>query len=134
MTPQVSLSGRFDLIAWRRVVKVCEYSCCPALQEVYEKGPSWSNKNVSITFPAIVWMALDFLVVVTLDASSADFVVWILVRSDGTKTHLQPPLMPGTHSLSWHSAADYQYSGPFDMLPVVVDGCGARIGRTLCAS
>ena len=72
--------------------------------------------------------------VVTLDASTGDFVVSILVRNDDTKTHLQPPLMPGTHSLPWHSAVDDQYSGPFDMLPVVVEGCGAPIGHTFCAS
>ena len=68
-----------------------------------------------------------FLVVVTLDASTGDFVVLILVQNDDTKTHLQPSLVPGTHSLPWHSAADDQYSGPFDMLPVE---CGATIGRT----
>ena len=72
--------------------------------------------------------------VVTLDASTGDFVILLLVRSDDTKTHLQPPLMPGTHSLPWHSAADDQYSGPFDMLPVVVEDCGAPLGHTLCAS
>ena len=72
--------------------------------------------------------------VVTLDASTGDFVVSILVRSDDTKTLLQPPLVPGTHFLPWHSAADYKYSEPFDMLPVVVEDCRALIGRTLCAS
>ena len=48
--------------------------CCPVQLEVYH---SWSKKNVSITFPALLWMAL---VVVTLDASIGDFVVSILVR------------------------------------------------------
>ena len=79
--------------------------CCPSLQEVYQKGPSWPKKDVNIIFPALVWMALDFFIVVTLDASTGDFVVSILVRSDDTKTLLQPPLVPGTHSLPWHSAA-----------------------------
>ena len=72
--------------------------------------------------------------VVTLDASTGDFVVSILDQSDDPKTHLQPPLVPGTHSLPWHSTADDQYSGPFDMLPVVVEDCGAPLGHTLCAS
>ena len=40
-----------------------------------------------------------FLAVVTLDASTGGFVVSIMVRSDDTKTHLQPPLMLETHSL-----------------------------------
>ena len=79
-------------------------------------------------------MALDFFDGGTLDASTADFVVSILVWSDDAKTHLQPPLMLGTHSLPWHSAADDQYHGPFDMLCVVVEECGAPIGCTLCAS
>ena len=65
--------------------------------------------------------------VVTLDASTGDFVISILVQNDDTKTHLQPTLMPGTHSLPWHNAADDQYSGPFDMLPVVVEDWGAPI-------
>ena len=60
------------------------------------------------------------MVVVTLYASTGDFVVSILVESDDTKAHLQSPLVPGTHSLPWHSTADDQYSEPFDMLPVVV--------------
>ena len=93
-----------------------------------------SKKNVSITFPSLVWMALEFFVVVTLVASTGDFIVSIMVRSDDTKTHLQPPLVPGTHFLPWHSGADGQYSGPFEMLLVVVEDCGASIGRTLCAS
>ena len=95
------------------------------------RGPSWSEKNFTITFPAFVWMALDFLVVVTLDVSTGDFVVSILVRSDDIMAHLQPPLMPGTHSLPWHSAADDQYSEPFGMLLVVVEDCGALIAHTL---
>ena len=66
--------------------------------------------------------------VVTLDSSTRDIAVSILVRSDDTKTHLQAPLMPGTHSLPWHSAADEQYSGPFNMLPVVVEDCGESMG------
>ena len=46
-------------------------------------GPSWSKKNISMTFPGLVSMALDFyflffLVVVILDASTGDFVVFIL--------------------------------------------------------
>ena len=34
--------------------------CCPALQEVYQKEESWSKKNVSISFPELVWVVLDF--------------------------------------------------------------------------
>ena len=68
------------------------------------------------------------LVVVTLDASTGDFVVSILIRSDDTKTHLQSPLMTGTHSLPWHNTADDQYSGPFDMLPVVIEDVGHPFG------
>ncbi|XP_046989379.1 putative leucine-rich repeat-containing protein DDB_G0290503 [Schistocerca americana] len=36
-------------------------------------------------------------------------------------THLQPPLMPGMHSLPEHSAADEQGSGSFNMLPGMVE-------------
>ena len=75
-------------------------------------------------------MALDFFG----GGDPGDFVILILVRSDDTKTHLQPPLVPGTHSLPWHSAADDQYSGPFDMFPVVVEDYGVPIGCTFCAS
>ena len=95
--------------------------CYMTLQEVYEK---WAvlvkeerQHNLSCTFVD----GLGFLVVVTLDASTGDFVISILVRSDDTKTHLQPPLVSGTHFLPWHSAADDQYSRPFGMLPIVVE-------------
>ena len=101
--------------------------CYPALQEVYQKGAKEERQHkLSYT-----WI---FLVVVTLDVSTGDFVVSILVRSDDTKTPLRPPLMSGTHSLPWHSAADDQYSGPFDMLPIVAEDCGVPIRCTLCAS
>ena len=98
-TCELAWSFRFDCLAkgGQGLREMLGIHCCPALQEVYQKGPSWSKKNVSIIFPALVWMALNFFVVVTLDASR--FFVSILVRSDDTKTHLQPPLVPGTHSL-----------------------------------
>ena len=51
-------------------------------------------------------------------------IVSILVGSDDTKTHLQPPLVSGTHSLPWHSATDDQYSEPLDMLSIVIEDCG----------
>ena len=91
--------------------------CCPVLQEVYQKGAILVKEECQHNLSALLWMALDFLVVVTLDASTGDFVVSILVENDDTKTHLQPALVPGTYSLPWHSAADDQYSGPFDVLP-----------------
>ena len=75
--------------------------CCPALQEVYEKGAILVKEH----FLHLCGWPWIFLVVMTLDASTGDFVVLILVGSDDTKTHLQPPLMPGTHSHPWHSAA-----------------------------
>ena len=88
--------------------------------------------NLSCTCVDGLGFFIVFLVVVTLDASTGDFVVSILFWSDDTKTHLRPPLVPGTHSLPWYSAADYQYNGPFDMLPL--EDCRAPIGHTLCTS
>ena len=104
--------------------------CYPALQEVNQKGAILVKEERQHKL-SYTWI---FLVVVTLDASTGDFVVSILVGSDDTKTHLRPPLTSGTHSLPCHSAADDQYGGPFDMLPIVVEDCGAPIGCTLCAS
>ena len=93
------------------------------------------NSNSDLLMHLCGWPRIFLVVmVVSLDASTEDFVVFILVQSDDTKTHIQPPLVPGTHFLPWHSAADDQYSGPFDMLPVVVEGFGAPTGRTLCSS
>ena len=61
-TGGLACSFRFDRLAkGGQGLRVTQgIHCCPMLQEVYQKGPSWSKKNVSITFPALVWMALDF--------------------------------------------------------------------------
>ena len=72
------------------------------------------------------WSDRDFII--TSEKSLLVIFRPSLVRSDDTMTHLQSPLVPGTHSIPWHSAADDQYSGPFDMLPVVVEDCGHPLG------
>ena len=86
------------------------FTVVPRYRKSIRRGPSSSKKNISIIFPALVWITLDFFVVLTLDASTGS-IVSILVRSNNTKTHLQPPLVPGNHSLPWHRASDDQYSG-----------------------
>ena len=87
--------------------------CCPVLQEVYQKGAILVKEERQHNFQHLCRWPWIFLVVVTLDALTGCFVILILVQSDNTKIHLQPPLVPGTYSLSWHSAADDQYSGKF---------------------
>ena len=90
--------------------------CCPALQEVYQKRTILVKEERQHNLSCTCVDDLGFFVVVILDASTGDFVVSILVRSDDTKTHVQSPLVPGTHSLPWHSAADDQYSGRFSVI------------------
>ena len=62
-TGELSWSFRFDRLAkgGQGLRVTLGIHCCPALQEAYQEGPSWpKKKNVSITFPALVWMAMDF--------------------------------------------------------------------------
>ena len=61
-TGELAWSFRFDSLAngGQGLRVTLGIHCCPALQEVFQKGPHWSKKNVSINFPALVWLALDF--------------------------------------------------------------------------
>ena len=61
-TDELAWSFRFDRLAkgGQGLRVMLGIHCCPALQEVYQKGPSWSKK-ISKNFTALVGMALDFL-------------------------------------------------------------------------
>ena len=64
ITPGVSLPGSYDFNSLAKGdqglrVKLGIH-CCPMLQEVYQKGACLGQKkNISITFPELMWMALN---------------------------------------------------------------------------
>ena len=73
--------------------------CCPVLQGVYQKGAVLVKEERQHNLCCTCVDGLGFFMVVTLDASTGDVLVSILVRCHDTKIHLQPPLIPETHSL-----------------------------------
>ena len=105
--------GELGLFRFDRLAK--DDQGCLALQEVYQQGAVLDKEDRQHKRSCTCVDSLEFSMVIILDASTGDFVVSSLVRSDDIKTHVQPPLGPGTHSLPWHSAADDQYSGRFSV-------------------
>ena len=98
--------------------------CCPALQEVFRWGPSWSKKNVSITFPALVWMALEFFLwwwpwMLPLETLSFQF--WFKVMT--------PRFLSSHHSCQeLFPFPGIALRGPYNMLPVVIEYVGHPLG------
>ena len=103
-TGELVWSFRFD-----RLAKGCQglrvtlgIHCCPELQKVYQKEPVLVKQERQHNLSCTCVGGLGFFCGGYPGCSTGDFVVSIMIPSDDIKTYL----VPGTHSLPWHSAAD----------------------------